>query len=352
MHGPQAVADLARCIAQGRAQAQALTLLALGRGPAEYAPLCQPLQPGQLRILDCFSDPFGWLARRPADSSGAAATAARPASSSSSSSVDGVMCLPGVLEQRGGLHQLAQALACPPGPGGSAPPPLRQAIVIDSLSKLLDSHGAPAVCQWLHGLQRDAGTSCVLCALHADVHSPQASAPRASGSQWPCISWVVAKAYDGEAGSRMGADLPAPWPALHSRQQWLPHALRRPQALSSLHYLATGRVQLQPLSELERSMLKASHQGPGPGAGPRDGQAGAEPHGRATVRLKRRAGRVRVEAQLYSVLLAAAGRDPAAWVAYWDAPAAATAALSLAGAAAAAAAGASCVRSFLRSLPL
>lgn len=89
------------------------------------------------------------------------------------------------------------------------------------------------------------------------------------------------------------------------------------QALSPLRYLAAGMAALQPLSGLECAL------GKGPG--------GAAPHGRLSVRLKRRAGRVRTEEQLFRV-------EKGGRVAYWDVPAALSTPEALAGSAVAAAA--------------
>jgi hypothetical protein len=59
--------------------------------------------------------------------------------------------------------------------------------------------------------------------------------------------------------------------------------------LAAVEQLAAGILQLTPASELERSVCRATH-----------GSA-SDPQGRLTLRLKRRAGRVRAQAQLYCI---------------------------------------------------
>lgn len=274
---PQAVAELAGSIAQGRAQARSLLLIDLERPPADYLPLCASLAPGQLSVLDCFSDPFGWLTRAATHPKAVAAAAdataaAAAARSAAPQSVAGVTMLAGVLQQPGGLQQLLQAAAPSAVPAGQAPAP-RRCIVVDSLSRLLDSFGPRAVAHWLHQLQCAASTSCVLCALHADLHPPQ--------------------------------------------------------VLASLRLLAAGWAEVQPLLGSDRAVCSAPT-GAGTGGGAAAGAAAPVPHGRVSVRLKRRAGRVRVEEQLFRV-------DPRAGqgvVSYWAAPPALSTPQALAGSAA------------------
>lgn len=272
---PQAVAELAGSIAQGRAQARSLLLIALERPSADYLPLCASLAPGQLSVLDCFSDPFGWLtwaATHPKAVAAAADATAAAARSAAPQSVAGVTMLAGVLQQPGGLQQLLQAAAPSAVPAGQAPAP-RRCIVVDSLSRLLDSFGPRAVAHWLHQLQCAASTSCVLCALHADLHPPQ--------------------------------------------------------VLASLRLLAAGWAEVQPLLGSDRAVCSAPT-GAGTGGGAAAGAAAPVPHGRVSVRLKRQAGRVRVEEQLFRV-------DPRAGqgvVSYWAAPPALSTPQALAGSAA------------------
>ncbi|GAB4818904.1 hypothetical protein N2152v2_005950 [Parachlorella kessleri] len=259
----QVLGELAMCMANGRAQAHALTLVALERPPTDYQQLLslQGLAHGQLRIVDCFSDPYGWL--RP--------TGAQPLLREAVEDHVPAISLAGVLQQPCGLQALQQdimhgaialaATAAQAGQPGTVQP--RQCVVVDSLSKLLDSFGTTAVGQWLHQLQSSARTSSLLCAVHADLHTPD--------------------------------------------------------ALSTLQYLASGAVQLQPLSQLECRLgaaPKQSASSAGVAAAPVEG---TWPHGRVAVRLKRRAGRVRTEAQLYHVL--PGGSLGAGAVAFWDVPA-------------------------------
>lgn len=216
----QAVAELAAAIAGGRAQAAGLTLVALERPAAQYQQLCS-LTSVSLTVLDAFSDPNAWGSLLQ-DGGGS-----DDGSSSSTSSRSGsVIPLPGILAAPDGMQQLRRHLAS----AQQAAPGLRQCIVFDCLSPLLDRFGAGAVAHLLHSLQAAPRVSSLLCGVHGDLHTPQ--------------------------------------------------------QLAALEQLAAGTLQLQPASELEQSLCAAAH-----GAG--------EPQGRLAVRLKRRAGRVRAEAQLY-----------------------------------------------------
>lgn len=304
----QAVAELAACISQGRAQAQKLTIIALKRPPQEYQRVCQALSPSQLSILDCCTDPFGWLEQLPL------APFPQQTQQATSPSAPGpnVHLLSGILEQPDGLQRLQQQLthaaqgahSAPSSSPGSGPPhadtlqssletppspsqPPRNCVVVDSLSQLLDYFGEAPVWRWLHTAQRSAATSSMLCAVHADLHSSQ--------------------------------------------------------ALSALRHLASGSIQLEALSTLEQSLGGAPQPpqdrplagiAPGTAAGGvcRGGDAphpspplvapGTPPLGRVCVRLKRRAGRVRVQSQMYC-LVSHGGEEGVVRkaVAYWDPPA-------------------------------
>ncbi len=94
--------------------------------------------------------------------------------------------------------------------------------------------------------------------------------------------------------------------------------LHPPADLAALQQLAAGSLQLVEASELECSMCAAAH--------------GATPQGRLAVRLKRAAGRVRAESQLYAV-------DARGAVAFLEPPADLLNAAAAAGKAAGAAAG-------------
>lgn len=160
----QAVAQLAAAIGGGRAQAAGLVLLALARPPAHYAHLAS-LTAVSLTLLDGFSDAHGWGSLRPA-----------AAGSSGGRSVPGsahtVVPLPGLLAAPDGPQTLQQrlhgALAAAAG--------LRQCLVVDSLSPLLDAWGPAAVARLLHGLQAAPAVSCLLAGVHADLHPPAALA--------------------------------------------------------------------------------------------------------------------------------------------------------------------------------
>lgn len=282
----QAVAELAGCIAQGRAQAQSLTVLTLDRPPSEYQAFCRALPPSQLCILDCCTDPYGWAQQlqQERDAGGQTTSGAQPPPAAAAAS-GGTRLLSGVLEQRDGLQQLAQA--------ASESSLQRQCLVVDNLSRLLDCFGVGPVCQWLHALQRAPTTSCLLCALHADLHPLQVGAAVAGMLNSCAVVLHI---------------------VLVLRSHICAGLCSAVQAQSTLEYLASGWVQLQPLSKLERPLCGVPAELGGAAAG--------EAHGRVSVRLKRRAGRVRTEARLYRVFTLD-GDGAAPRVAYWDVPPAA-----------------------------
>lgn len=185
----QAVADLAEAIAAGRAQAAELVIVAMQQPAAVYQQMCSLSSP-HLTILDGFSDPYAWGSLRHAGAS---------------SGIVGVVRLPGLLDAQGSLDRLQQELvSLQRGLGRPS-----HCIVVDSLSPLLDRFGLAATVGLLQRLQAAPGTSCLLCALHQDVHPPQ--------------------------------------------------------QLAAVEQLAAGTLRLAPCSELERTLVAA---GQGPGSDP------------------------------------------------------------------------------------
>lgn len=215
----QAVAELAAAIGSGRAQAAALTIIALERPAAHYWQLCSLSSLVHLTVLDCFSDAYAWGSILGSDGG-----------SSSGASQSGSVPLPGILASPDGLQQLQQCLC---SGAATATAGLQQCLVIDCVSPLIDRFGAASVARLLHSLQAAPATSSLLCGLHTDLHP--------------------------------AADLAA------------------------VEQLAAGTLQLAPASELERSVCRATH-----------GSA-SDPQGWLTLRLKRRAGRVRAQAHLYCI---------------------------------------------------
>lgn len=215
----QAVAQLAAAIAGGRAQAAGMLVLALEHPPTHYTHICSPTSVS-LTVLDGFTDPHGW---------GSLLGSVSPTSSGSSGGSDAhsVIPLPGLLAASDGLQQLRQRLH------GEleAAAGLRQCLIIDSLTPLLDAWGPTAVAGLLQSLQAAPAASCLLTLVHTDLH--------------------------------------------------------RAPALAAIQQLAAGSLALQPSGELERSVCRAVH--------------GTDPQGRLALRLKRAAGRVRAEAQMYCV---------------------------------------------------
>jgi hypothetical protein len=177
----------------------------------------------ELTVVDGYSDPYGWSSLLPA-SAGASNCAAN-----SGGQLGRIVQLSGILTAPDGMQQLAQHLM----QGQLAAGGTQACLVVDCLSPLLDSFGAAAVAHFLHTLQSSPPVSCLLCAVHADLHSAQ--------------------------------------------------------GIAALEQLAAGTLQLQPATELERSLCAAAH--------------GAEhsPQGRLLLRIRRRTGRVRTETQLYSL---------------------------------------------------
>ncbi|KAI3428675.1 hypothetical protein D9Q98_007498 [Chlorella vulgaris] len=154
----QALADMTLAIAGRRAQAIALTLVALERPAAQYHQLCSPSL-GTFTVLDCFSDPYGW----------GGLLAVVPAGGSSSNST---ISVPSILAAPNGLDRLLQLLSST-STIQSAGAGARHCIVFDSLTPLVDRFGGAAVVQLLHRLQRLDSTSSLLCGLHTDLHAPQ-----------------------------------------------------------------------------------------------------------------------------------------------------------------------------------
>eukprot|EP00887_Chlorella_sp_A99_P003854 scaffold11.g3854.t1 len=255
----KAVAELAAAVAAGTAHAAGVALLALQHPAAEYERALVGAGLSPATVVDGFSDPWGWWAgreeekeRQAQQQQGQQRHAGQPGG--------GPGCA--ILAPLDGLALLHQVL------GGAA----RHCIVIDSLTPLLDAHGAAAVAAALRAARAAPGTavpSGLLCCLD----------PGAAGAQ----------------------------------------------AAAALESLASGVVRLSPCA----APLTAP-----PGARGAAEAAQGRAWGRLEARFKRRMGRVRTQAQRYSAD-AAGGvdwapdetADPAAAAAAAAAPPAPAAAL-------------------------
>mmetsp|Transcript_33966 Transcript_33966/g.86845 ORF Transcript_33966/g.86845 Transcript_33966/m.86845 type:complete len:354 (-) Transcript_33966:1343-2404(-) len=140
----EALAEMCTAVAERRAQAQRVVVIALVSPPESYAALAGRTS-CPLTTLDCFSDPWGWNADvRTASSGGAKAHT------------------PALAD----LSQLRAALLAD-GPAAC--------VAIDDLSALVATHGGPQVAALLADLQSCAHVSCCLAAWQLDRHAEQES---------------------------------------------------------------------------------------------------------------------------------------------------------------------------------
>lgn len=134
-------------VVSGALSAHTVTLAALGEPPSTYNALLHATPSNRLTLLDCFTDPYGWSARQ--------------------ETTPGTPTLQ-VFPPTGGLHQLKDSLLTT----AVGMPNQRTCAVIDSLSPLIDAFGAQKVVALLASLRQHPSVACVVCLMHADLHSP------------------------------------------------------------------------------------------------------------------------------------------------------------------------------------
>ncbi|GFR52881.1 hypothetical protein Agub_g15513, partial [Astrephomene gubernaculifera] len=263
---------------QGRSQAMCVRIVDLNGSLADVAQLTAAPAPAgkpaaDVEVVDMYSDPWGW--RQDMEQSSAETTSASPlaASPTTSSPQPGLEALKAALLKPPPASLLSQtrqntapdatssgyrdadgeddvgcrgasASSLPGGVGSAAPGCRSVCVVVGCLSSLMERYGEWQCLSLLEAVQRSPLVSCVLTSLHTDMHPERVVA----GLRRQCSCWL------------------------------------EPSPLSPLQ------------TEVAQRALAAGSSGGGEGA------CGALA-GRLDCRVKRRTGRVKVDSELYSLLL-------------------------------------------------